>query len=121
MTPEKHLEAEIEKRLAAGECGPIKVKLAKLEIIVALNMNATAKTNISYNIKEIRHVIDDMIRRIDDMVIREHFYEQMDEMMNMCRTIDEELWWEQKAAIPKIPAAENTDGMNQTSAQQVPA
>ena len=129
MTPEKHLKAEIEKRLTAGECSPIKAKLAKLERIIALNMNATAhkNKNISYNIKEIRHAMDDlhaidnMIRRMDDMFVREHFYQQMDELMNMCRTIDEELWWEQKAATHIITDIESTDAMNQASAQQIPA
>ncbi|MCK5503581.1 MAG: hypothetical protein KAJ10_00360 [Thermodesulfovibrionia bacterium] len=50
---------------------------------------------------------------IDDVFVREYFYDLMDDMVNMCRSLDEGLWWEQKTAAHTIIAMENADGMSQ--------
>jgi len=104
------IEGYIEAEIRRPEYQRIIVKLKMLEGI--LYRSKKNERNISHkfalaeidNIIIALHDIDRMVRRLEDMLMRNYFYDWIDDLIAECRSRYEDLKWEQleQASQPQL-------------------
>jgi hypothetical protein len=106
---EEYIEAELRK----PEYQHIMVRLKMLEgILYRSKKNHERSISHKFAIAEIDniitelHDIDQKVRRLDDMLARNYFYEWIDDLIAECRSRDDDLRWSQlyqASPQPEIP------------------
>ncbi|HIH43621.1 MAG TPA: hypothetical protein HA257_00630 [Candidatus Methanoperedenaceae archaeon] len=89
---------ELEHQLAMPGCSRIKTKLRKMSM-VADRLQQVRKGDLGLSLREVRnlmdelHEFDSMIRDTESMLLRNHFYTQLDSLTEVCRSLEEDLRW----------------------------